>query len=279
MKTIKFLMIAAICVVIAGCMNKKDWDEPNSSVSPYGNNAITENNIISIAQLKADPDYADAIKNNKCKLIDKDIKIRGRVTGNDVEGNIYKQFAMQDATGAIIISVNQSGMSGYLPEGQEVLIDLKGLYIGAYGKQPQIGTPYNGGIGRMAKDVWNAHFKVVDGMNNVNPNVITPEDFTTIMGDIDNNTAKLVVLKNVSFVGADGVKTLTDGTASGGNNVNTYVKVNGKDVIIRTSTYATFAKTVLPTNPCTITGIATRFNSDWQILMRKTSDLIPLASN
>jgi hypothetical protein len=30
---------------------------------------------------------------------------------------------------------------------------------------------------------------------------------------------------------------------------------------------------VIPSGSCDITGIATRFSSDWQILMRKTSDL------
>lgn len=273
MKTIKFIMIAAICVVIAGCQNKKDWDEPNVSVCPFGNNNLTEDGVVTIAALKADPDYADAFKNSKCKTVTKNIKIKGRVTGNDVGGNIYKQFAVQDATGAIIISVNQNGINGFLPEGQEILIDLYGLSVGGYGKQPQVGAPYNGGIGRMSKDLFNSHFKALGGLHNVNPGAITPTDFTTVMGDIDTNAGMLVVLNGAQFVGADGVKTLTDGTVSGGNYVNTYVTINGKQIIVRTSTYADFAKKIMPTKPCNLTGIATRYNSDWQILIRKTSDI------
>lgn len=273
MKTIKFIMIAAICVVIAGCQNKKDWDEPNVSVCPFGNNNLTEDGVVTIAALKADPDYADAFNNSKCKTVTKNIKIKGRVTGNDVGGNIYKQFAVQDATGAIIISVNQNGINGFLPEGQEILIDLYGLSVGGYGKQPQVGAPYNGGIGRMSKDLFNSHFKALGGLHNVNPGAITPTDFTTVMGDINTNAGMLVVLNGAQFVGADGVKTLTDGTVSGGNYVNTYVTINGKQIIVRTSTYADFAKKIMPTKPCNLTGIATRYNSDWQILIRKTSDI------
>ena len=273
MKTIKFIMIAAICVVIAGCQNKKDWDEPNVSVCPFGNNNLTEDGVVTIAALKADPDYADAFNNSKCKTVTKNIKIKGRVTGNDVGGNIYKQFAVQDATGAIIISVNQNGINGFLPEGQEILIDLYGLSVGGYGKQPQVGAPYNGGIGRMSKDLFNSHFKALGGLHNVNPGAITPTDFTTVMGDIDTNAGMLVVLNGAQFVGADGVKTLTDGTVSGGNYVNTYITINGKQIIVRTSTYADFAKKIMPTKPCNLTGIATRYNSDWQILIRKTSDI------
>ena len=56
-------------------------------------------------------------------------------------GNIYNELAIQDKTGAIIISIGQSGLYGFLPIGTEILIDLKDLYIGNYGKQAQIGVP------------------------------------------------------------------------------------------------------------------------------------------
>ena len=106
---------------------------------PFGNNSIDDQNIISISDLKKQ--YADVIfaSTDTYVKIDKDIKIKGRVTGNDLGGNLYKQIAVQDTTGAIIISVNQSGMHGFVPEGQEIIIALKDLYIGGYRKQPQIG--------------------------------------------------------------------------------------------------------------------------------------------
>ena len=273
MKKIHYLLLALACIAMTACQDG-DWDEPSFNEPPYGNNAITETGIVSIADVKADPDFASAIKNSKAKLVDKDIKIRAWVTGNDLGGNLYKQVAVQDETGALIISVNQGGICGYLPEGQEVIIDLKGLYIGAYGAQPQVGTPYNGSIGRMSKDVWATHFKIVGGLNGINTNKIEPVDFSTIMGKIDENAGKLVVLKDVQFVEADGKKTLIDGEKKGGNYYNTHVKVGNKSIIIRTSSYADFAKMTIPTGTCDITGIATRFSSDWQIMMRKTSDLV-----
>jgi hypothetical protein len=273
MKKIHYLLLALACIAMTACQDG-DWDEPSFNEPPYGNNAITETGIVSIADVKADPDFASAIKNSKAKLVDKDIKIRAWVTGNDLGGNLYKQVAVQDETGALIISVNQGGICGYLPEGQEVIIDLKGLYIGAYGAQPQVGTPYNGSIGRMSKDIWATHFKIVGGLNGINTNKIEPVDFSTIMGKIDENAGKLVVLKDVQFVEADGKKTLIDGEKKGGNYYNTHVKVGNKSIIIRTSSYADFAKMTIPTGTCDITGIATRFSSDWQIMMRKTSDLV-----
>lgn len=267
-----YIYIAALCTLFAGCMDG-NWDEPSYDETPYGNNAITEDGIITIAELKADPDFKSAILSSRNVKVEKNVKIRGRVTGNDLGGNLYKQFSLQDETGAIIVAVNQNGLNGYLAEGQEIIIDLQGLHIGSYGSMPEIGAPYNGSIGRMSKDIWATHFKIIGGISNIKPDAIEPVDFTTVMNDISTNAGKLVILKNVKFRDADGQKTLTDGTTSGGNYVNTYVTVGGKDIIIRTSTYADFAKVIQPTSPCNIIGIASRFGNDWQIMIRKTSDI------
>lgn len=65
-----------------------------------------------------------------------------------------------------------------------------------------------------------------------------------------------------------------------GNAVNQTLDSYGSNVVIRTSTYADFAAMPLPYDATAkkklsadITGIATRYNSTWQILIRKTSDI------
>ena len=254
---------------MAACQDG-NWSEPTFQESPFGNNAITEDGIITIAQLKQT--FASTINGNKNKQVEDNLKIRGRVTGNDLGGNLYKQFAMQDETGAIIVAVNQNGLNGFLAEGQEIIVDLKGLYVGGYGGMAEIGTPYNGSIGRMSKDLWATHFKIVGGTSNINPNAIQPTDFSTIVNNMDE-AGKLVVLKGVHFAAANGTSTLINGAASGGNYFSQSLKEYGSNVIIRTSSYADFAAMVMPTTACNITGIATRFNSTWQIMIRKTSDI------
>jgi hypothetical protein len=251
-----------------------DWDEPSLSTDLYGNKNISEGNVITIAELiKKYPNvFASTDQNAE---ITEDIQIKARVTGNDLGGNLYKQIAIQDETGALIVAVNQNGMNGYLPEGQEILIDLKGLHIGGYRKQPELGAPYNGtSIGRMSKDIWQQHFKVMGGFQDINPNAIQPVEFTSEFAkDYNNNCGKLVVLKDVHFSNADGKSTLTTGTATGGNYVNQTLKEFGSNVVVRTSTYADFGAMVMPTGAVTLTGIATRYNNTWQILIRKTSDI------
>ena len=267
--------------VLTACQG--DWDEPDLSQPPFGNSAITDDGIITIAELKAKyPNVFSSTDQNK--QITENIKIRGRVTGNDLGSNLYKQFALQDETGAIIIAVNQSGMHGFLAEGQEIIIDLKDLYIGGYRKQPEIGQPYNGtSIGRMNKELFQKHYKYV---GQPDANVIKPIDFDVNMNK-EENCAKLVTLRNVSFTPVAGVGTFApdttvDKTVSlvGGCVNRTLTQYPSSKVVIRTSTYAKFAAMKLPYDEvnkkpkmCNITGIATRYNDTWQILIRKESDI------
>ncbi len=278
-KTTYLLIFALACTLFSSCMNG-DWDEPDfNGAAPYGNNSLTEQNVIPIAELiKKYPNVFASTDQNK--QIDEDIMIKGRITGNDVGGNIYKQVTLQDNTAAIIIAINEGGLNGYLAEGSEILVDLKGLYIGSYRKQPEIGAPYNGNsIGRMQNDIWAKHFKI---LGSPDASLIQPIDFNTIKDTklMDANCGKLVTLKDVTFKEADGKATFTTGTAQG-NAVNQELDGYGSKVVVRTSTYADFAAMTLPYDSeakkklkCDITGIATRYNSTWQILIRKTSDIV-----
>ena len=279
MKQIHIIFFALVGALFTACMDG-DWDEPSfSDGAPFGNNAITEEGLITIAELiDKYPNVFESTDRNV--QITENIKIKGRVTGNDLGGNIYKQFFIQDDTRAICIAVNQNGLNGYLAEGQEVLVDLKGLYIGGYRQMPEIGQPYNGNsIGRMSKDVWATHFKLV---GDPNPEANVPVDFSTVMSNKNANCGKLVVLRGVTFTNANGRTAFAGKNAatSGGNYVNQNVTYQGQNVIIRTSTYADFAAQVLPYDneakralPCNIVGIASRFGNDWQIMIRKPADI------
>ena len=261
---------------------KTEWDVITPvGADLYGNNSITDDGIITIAELKQKYPNVFA-SNDENKLVEENVKIRGRVTANDIRGNIYKQFMLQDETGAIIIAVNESGLSGYLAEGQEIIVDLKGLYIGGYRQQPEIGAPYNvTSIGRMQKDVFQKHFKFTSAP--VDPNVIQPIDFDVDM-DMNTHCGKLVTLRNVTFSEADGVSTFAPGDGSGtivGGCVNRGIAgYPTSKLVIRTSTYAKFAANLLPYDQMNkrprkvnITGIATRYAGTWQILIRKESDV------
>ncbi len=52
MKNIKYILFALVCILFSSCMGDS-YADPNLDESPYGNNALTETNVITIAQLKA----------------------------------------------------------------------------------------------------------------------------------------------------------------------------------------------------------------------------------
>ncbi len=282
MKSLKYIfMAAAVSLSLASCMNgddglfNDDWKPIESDDAPYGNNTITEDNVITLAQLKAIPAYAAAIKDGKYAKIEDDIKLKVRVGGNDIAGNIYKQVFVQDETGGIIIGVNKSGLSGYMAEGQEMLIALKDLYIGGYEGTPQLGTPYNGGIGRMAEPVWMLHFKI---LGNPDPSLVKPIGITKESDLKDNMVGKLVVLKNVTFKLADGTQTLVSGKAASGNYYHKELDNFSKKVVVRTSSYADFAATILPFKdgqkvPVNLIGVLGKYKDTWQLMIRKSADI------
>lgn len=287
MKSFKYIiMAAAVSLSLSSCMNgddslfNDDWKDINNTVAPYGNNNLTDENVITIAALKAD--HAKAISKGTCDTIKENIKLKARVIGNDLGGNIYKQIVIQDATGGIIVGINKAGLCGYLAEGQEILVDLKDLHIGGYGGMAQIGAPYNGGIGRMAESIWMNHFKLV---GDIDASQIKPIEFTANSVGNESLVGKLVVLKNVTFKNADGKKTLKDGAPSGSNYFNQELDGFPNSVVVRTSNYADFAAMKLPYDtvkkekvPIDIVGVLSMFidnngNKTLQIMIRKTNDI------
>ena len=271
-----YIIIAFACAIFTSCMDNK-WDIPGTDGSEYGNQAVAETNLVSIAQLKQR--YATVIYNGSYELIDQLMQIKGVVTGNDVQGNLYSQIAIEDGTGSMIICIAQGGLYGQMQVGREIIIELKGLYIGGYGQQPEIGTPYTNANGRtyvsrMSRAIWQQHYKLL-GMKSV-----SPVDFDkTKLGDANymkENCGRLMTIRDVKFQGANGTKVYAaDKDKDAANSVNRSLQgISSNQLVVRTSTYADFAKTPLPQGEVDITGIFTRYNNTWQVLIREENDVV-----
>ncbi len=283
MKYISNIFLLAVCALLASCMADSYDDPQTPAEEAYGNRAITETNCVTIAQLKSL--YNTTIANSGMKEVTEDLQIKGTVIGNDIEGNIYNEVIIDDGTGAFIICIAQGGLYGYLPVGQQILIDLKGLYIGAYGQQGEVGTPYTSKSGstyvsRMSRFLWGNHYKLI---GSANPSSVVPEEFDkSRMTDtkyLESHCGKLMTLKGVEISAADGKATFApdDGSvALTANCANRNFKgISSNQLVLRTSTFADFAGNVMPTGKVDVTGIFTRFRNTWQILMRTESDIQP----
>lgn len=287
MKKIKFIALAFLALTLGSCMGD-GYADPDLTekvpASPWGNNSLREKNVISIADLKTQ--FATIINSdNGYKQIEKDMMIKAVVTGNDVSGNIYNQVSVQDASGAIIIAINGSGLSGYLPVGQEILVNLKGLYIGSYKKLPQIGgvntklSDGSLGMGKIERAIWNEHFKILNP-GEADASTVVPEEFDltklTDAAYMEANVGKLMTLKKVKFASANGTNVWApDDTNTSLELIDaeTGKKINSSNLVVRNSGYSKFANEVVPQGVFDITGIFTRFGDTWQIVLRNTDDL------
>lgn len=287
MKKIKFIALAFLALTLGSCMGD-GYADPDLTekvpAAPYGNNSLREKNVISIADLKTQ--FATIINSdNGYKLIEKDMMIKAVVTGNDVSGNIYNQVSVQDASGAIIIAINGSSLSGYLPVGQEILVNLKGLYIGSYKKLPQIGgvntklSDGSLGMGKIERAIWNEHFKILNP-GEADASTVVPEEFDltklTDAAYMDANVGKLMTLKKVKFASANGKNVWApDDTNTSLELIDaeTGKRISSSNLVVRNSGYSKFANEVVPQGVFDITGIFTRYNNTWQIVLRSTDDL------
>ena len=126
----------------------------------------------------------------------------------------------------------------------------------------------------MPRALWQSHYKQL-GMKSVSPeefdlSKLTDADY------IKENCGRLMTVKGVKFQGANGTKVFAaDKDKDAANSVNRSLQgVSSNYMVVRTSTYADFANKPLPKGLVDITGIFTRYNNTWQILIREESDIV-----
>ena len=274
MKNIKYIMLALVCTLFTGCMDG-NWDEPTGF--QRGNTAVPETNVMTIAQVKAKYQSTLAQTYGYAPVSD-DIQIKAYVTGNDIEGNLFSQISLEDGTGAILVGINEGGINGYLPIGTEIIVNLKGLYIGCYGMQPQLGDKYlspKGEIsaGRMSKLLWDHQFKYTGKTVSVSSTEFNQASLKDAQY-LTDNAGKLMTIKGVTFT--DGGKKVYSNKEDVVNNnccERVLNELDKNNIVVRTSTYADFAAETLPAGKVNITGVFTRYNNKWQVIIRKASDV------
>lgn len=275
--TINTLILSGLLALtgsLSSCMDS--YDTPVTG-NAYGNNSIPEGRTISIANLKKQ--YADVIdvSTDTHKEITEDTRIEGVVIGSDESGNIYQQLVVADETGAIVVSISGNGLYATCPVGQKLVIDCKGLQIGGYRRLPQIGSVYNGGIGRMPLYTWKEHVRLL-GDPKLYYKELTPVEISSAgeLAAIDQSQAPLLVtFKNVTFAEADGETQYAPEDEGSYNWIERNMKYadGSKAPVIHTSKYANFSSDILPQGSVNVTGILNRYNSTWQLIIRTADDV------
>ena len=190
--------------------------------------------------------------------------IKGRVISSDYAGNVFKSLYIQDETAALPLSINQYNLYLGYRVGQEVVIDLTGLYIGRYGGLEQLGYPQWSARDNayqptfMQPGILEGHVELnglpepekIDTL--LLPSIVELNSNATTAEYLQKMQGQLVRINNVKFIPQDGLDVL----GIYHENVNQTIQdANGAQLTIRTSGYSNFWNTPLPEENGDIVGI------------------------
>lgn len=134
---------------LASC--QADMDTPTLTEPVPTVEANTTIADLKAAMWKEDTNYATAV-GYKDEASKTPYVIKGRVISSDASGNIYKSMYIQDATGAITLSINQASLYNFYPFGQEIVLNLspKDFVYPDYDKGEDVNASLNFYIGKYA---------------------------------------------------------------------------------------------------------------------------------
>lgn len=275
-----------LTTALTGCQD--DFDAPglqDPTATWQANTTIAD---LKKAMWKEDANYATL-----CPEKDEQTKehyiIKGRVISSDATGNVYKSMYIQDATGAITLSINQNSLYNQYRVGQEIVVDVTDLYIGKYAGLEQIGGygEYNGTpqVSFMIYPKFREHCQLnglpSDELTYINYGDAAPADgmYCTVMKISDLPTdsdgiramqSQLVELRNVHFE-EGGENTYSSYQTTENRNL---VDESGNTIVVRTSGYSTFYNQTLPKGTGTVRALLSYFNGTWQLILRSTADVM-----
>ena len=261
-KIMRYGFLALFIVgMLSSCMNKNarknNYPAPDIPEPAVGR-VYTIEDLLNVWINDGSPrDYANAeiFKNEDCSVY-------GIITADETSGNLYKASFLQDRASGKAIELYMNSVGG-LRIGDSVRVYLKGAVLGVYRGTPQIQS-------LEAKNVI-----ILENCKFIDPVVTTISDIES-----QNHLCQLVTLENVQFADPTEVwAEQEEGSTSTYANRTLYQydencnKIG--EIIVRTSTYASFANQRLPQGKGRLNAIVTvyRTNSSytWQLVMRSVS--------
>ncbi len=196
--------------------------------------------------------------------------LMGTVVSSDKSGNIYKKVVIQDATGGIALSINQSKLYQEFPQGAGIAINVTGLYTGQYSSTYQIGIDGGTRPDRMELDVITPRvwFDPLEGRMDT-----LTVDGATLGTPGDKESAikyagRLVRIDNVTFT------TPGEQFAPGETTSRRFKAADGTEYDLRSSSYSDFAYDRIPEGTGSIVGILGYYGRNWQIELNGLDGLI-----
>ena len=221
---------------------------------------------------------------NPVKIVS-DILIKGYVTSSDAKGNYFREFYMQDApenpTAGIKIAINLTNSYNKFNFGRAVYIRLKNLYIGEVNSGDgvitiggKVSTTDVKEIESVALNQMNAHF-----FRSIETETIIPKE-VSLAGLNAADIGTFITVNNVIFPSNLEGKAYVDPTEDFDTQrkIQTCQTVGYADLLIETSSFASFANKALPIGGGFLNAVVSKdYSGDFLVLVLNTSEDVTMA--
>lgn len=265
------LLLALTIGLFTGCASDDHYTTPEDNLVTY---QLTP--TISVLDVKNAATTASVLTPTDVYTAD-DI-IEAYVTSSDAQGTFYKSISFQtiptDGSNPVGFSVPVNATTlfgkGFTP-GRKVYIKLKGLYTAIVYGGLQIGSLYQGTIGRISEFEWKNH---LFPSATIEPESKMVRTMTLAQAYTDANQNTLIDIDGVQFSDSSIGRSYYDVDSGGGaTNHMLSSSAGGTDRIIRFSSFAPFAGNIVPSGSGKIRGVLTKYQSDYQFIVRYESDI------
>jgi hypothetical protein len=209
---------------------------------------------------------------NRVEPLTKSLMIEGVVVGNDEHDNIYKSIIIQDSTGGIVLLLDGTNLYQNYPLGAFVRVHLKNLFLTDYRKMQQLVASVDTTNGTLLTTglpvpLFEKHISILRDNFKVVPLEV---NYKTLS---DTLQGRLIRLTSVEFSATDTGQTYSDYKNKIGSS-RSLKFCTGGTIYLRTSGYADFAGIPTPSGNGSVIGIYSVYNSEKQLLIRDTSDIL-----
>lgn len=258
---IKYSFFCMVIISFLFSCKKEIEDIPVSvpSVNFSGDTSLKYITIKNLQMMMTSGGY-DSINDN--------VYIKGVIIANDESGNFYKTFYIQDESAGMEVKVNMLSSYTTFKVGQRVYIKCKGLHLGIYGGVKQLGFFSGQTFAGLPINMVPNHV-FLDSLPGPKPEPKVLKLNET--SQFDNYIGKLVRFENVHFTSP-----FQYYVRPGDETTNRIFTDSTETSImtLRTSKYANaIAIAKIPKGVGSITGILSKYKTDYQFYIRDLNDV------
>ncbi len=267
MKNYKLIVTTLILATFSSCVNSDEFGVPNLS-----------NECVTIAKTKEVSDITTLATATTVPYATSETVvdyIEAYVTSSDEGGNFYKSISMMSLDGlkGFSMPVDNYNLYTEFEPGRKVTIKLdKNRYFNKQHGSTVIGSSYNAGVGRISGvEYKNVILRSCDDVDEIS----IVKNLTIAQAKNDQYLNMLIEFDAVQFTDASVGKKYFDATLNsiGGATNHEITDQFGNKVIVRVSEFAVFASNAVPSKNGKIRGVMTKYNSDYQFMIRTLKDV------